>query len=119
MARRSEVRRANRVTLGSISVLSTCLVLCGVWCVFFFQAEDGIRDYKVTGVQTCALPIWEQRSQWSPPQIGFANQLPHNLRDQFLHRVAERLNLGHGGINVGRDPQTLELRMHDPHREDP
>ena len=29
-------------------------VLC---FVFFFQAEDGIRDYKVTGVQTCALPI--------------------------------------------------------------
>src|SRR5256885_16350892 len=27
-------------------------------CIFFFfQAEDGIRDYKVTGVQTCALPI--------------------------------------------------------------
>src|SRR5256885_7632669 len=26
--------------------------------VFFFQAEDGIRDYKVTGVQTCALPIF-------------------------------------------------------------
>src|SRR3712207_961013 len=27
-------------------------------CVFFFQAEDGIRDIGVTGVQTCALPIW-------------------------------------------------------------
>src|SRR5690606_15540585 len=26
---------------------------------FFFQAEDGIRDFHVTGVQTCALPIWE------------------------------------------------------------
>src|SRR5207247_6335671 len=26
-------------------------------CVFFFQAEDGIRDPLVTGVQTCALPI--------------------------------------------------------------
>src|SRR5260370_5136127 len=26
-------------------------------CVFFFQAEDGIRDSSVTGVQTCALPI--------------------------------------------------------------
>src|SRR5690554_7253878 len=25
---------------------------------FFFQAEDGIRDADVTGVQTCALPIW-------------------------------------------------------------
>src|SRR5688500_19957087 len=32
------------------------------WCFFFFfQAEDGIRDYKVTGVQTCALPIWIAR----------------------------------------------------------
>src|SRR2546422_8504614 len=26
-------------------------------CLFFFQAEDGIRDVAVTGVQTCALPI--------------------------------------------------------------
>ena len=26
-------------------------------CIFFFQAEDGIRDSPVTGVQTCALPI--------------------------------------------------------------
>src|SRR5690606_39353785 len=26
---------------------------------FFFQAEDGIRDFHVTGVQTCALPIYE------------------------------------------------------------
>src|SRR5688500_19391182 len=31
-------------------------LLCVYW-FFFFQAEDGIRDYKVTGVQTCALPI--------------------------------------------------------------
>src|SRR2546430_8600637 len=28
-----------------------------IWFVFFFQAEDGIRDLTVTGVQTCALPI--------------------------------------------------------------
>src|SRR5256886_10391828 len=28
------------------------------YVVFFFQAEDGIRDLTVTGVQTCALPIW-------------------------------------------------------------
>src|SRR2546425_8038481 len=28
---------------------------------FFFQAEDGIRDKLVTGVQTCALPIWSFR----------------------------------------------------------
>src|SRR5207249_5449642 len=30
-----------------------------VFCFFFFQAEDGIRDRNVTGVQTCALPIWQ------------------------------------------------------------
>src|SRR5690606_40182381 len=29
-----------------------------VSCSFFFQAEDGIRDFHVTGVQTCALPIF-------------------------------------------------------------
>src|SRR5215813_11796152 len=29
-----------------------------LYCVFFFQAEDGIRDADVTGVQTCALPIY-------------------------------------------------------------
>src|SRR5690606_17960682 len=30
---------------------------CSVCLIFFFQAEDGIRDFHVTGVQTCALPI--------------------------------------------------------------
>src|SRR5205807_3505586 len=34
---------------------------------FFFQAEDGIRDYKVTGVQTCALPICRRAD---PPVRG-------------------------------------------------
>src|SRR5436309_5948799 len=29
----------------------------GEYFLFFFQAEDGIRDFHVTGVQTCALPI--------------------------------------------------------------
>src|SRR5690625_7875590 len=29
-----------------------------IFVFFFFQAEDGIRDGHVTGVQTCALPIW-------------------------------------------------------------
>src|SRR5262249_58280895 len=43
-------------------VLAACVV------VFFFQAEDGIRDWSVTGVQTCALPIsarrtWPRRSR--------------------------------------------------------
>src|SRR5436309_5494406 len=34
---------------------------------FFFQAEDGIRDFHVTGVQTCALPIYPDRQQDRDP----------------------------------------------------
>src|SRR5690606_39449587 len=37
-----------------LSVEGNCVELCS----FFFQAEDGIRDFHVTGVQTCALPIY-------------------------------------------------------------
>src|SRR5256885_10866860 len=48
-----------------MAALGLCLVFpvyrCGTVSFFFFQAEDGIRDYKVTGVQTCALPISERR----------------------------------------------------------
>src|SRR5437868_12470772 len=46
-----------------LDIVWYCMVCC--WCMcflflylfFFFQAEDGIRDRNVTGVQTCALPI--------------------------------------------------------------
>src|SRR5256885_11125639 len=50
---------------------SCVMVLCGSFeCrrCFFFQAEDGIRDYKVTGVQTCALPIYVMESFRSYPE---------------------------------------------------
>src|SRR5256885_7129539 len=46
---------------------------------FFFQAEDGIRDYKVTGVQTCALPIFppmEIRHDWSLAEVRAIHQMP-------------------------------------------
>src|SRR5438093_105535 len=35
-----------------------------VFVFFFFQAEDGIRDWSVTGVQTCALPIYQLGRSW-------------------------------------------------------
>src|SRR6266436_3657974 len=44
---------------------------------FFFQAEDGIRDVAVTGVQTCALPISPDTKKTSPnPTIPNANTTP-------------------------------------------
>src|SRR2546425_13264638 len=45
---------------------------CPAACVFFFQAEDGIRDKLVTGVQTCALPI---SARGPRPGIGRARVL--------------------------------------------
>src|SRR5256885_8296226 len=51
------------------------------FCVFFFffQAEDGIRDYKVTGVQTCALPISEQIFVERGAVGAREEALPYNL----------------------------------------
>src|SRR5262249_57684309 len=42
-----------------------CLIILFFFFFFFFQAEDGIRDWSVTGVQTCALPIWPASSACS------------------------------------------------------
>src|SRR5690606_39547229 len=39
------------------SFLCVCSFVLVLLFFFFFQAEDGIRDFHVTGVQTCALPI--------------------------------------------------------------
>src|SRR5258706_11202220 len=41
----------------TLPTASLALTTSGAGRVFFFQAEDGIRDWSVTGVQTCALPI--------------------------------------------------------------
>src|SRR5205823_7223364 len=84
---RQKVRRMPklRMTKGEEDVMS----------FFFFQAEDGIRDKLVTGVQTCALPISVARMKSSPspvckirhtpstysgayPQSRFASRLPRN-----------------------------------------
>src|SRR3712207_8774141 len=51
--------------------------------VFFFQAEDGIRDIGVTGVQTCALPISEQpeeRFTFHSSRMRMMNVTPEELR---------------------------------------
>src|SRR2546430_12538092 len=39
-----------------------------LFMLFFFQAEDGIRDLTVTGVQTCALPIYDGEAVYHSPE---------------------------------------------------
>src|SRR5690606_2128474 len=41
---------------------------------FFFQAEDGIRDFHVTGVQTCALPIYQLYQEIRPSSAAIGNE---------------------------------------------
>src|SRR2546428_7013405 len=57
-------------------------------CCFFFQAEDGIRDLIVTGVQTCALPICAAGRAWLPTQreddVGLA--VPREIGDRRVGR---------------------------------
>src|SRR5699024_11881639 len=52
--------------------------MCCSLTFFFFQAEDGIRDRNVTGVQTCALPI-----SHSPPNQRTATHFPTAFRPSY------------------------------------
>src|SRR5437868_13393411 len=58
---------------------------------FFFQAEDGIRDRNVTGVQTCALPIWLTRTptMWSKYKLRRASSMRTRPTSRW-HRSEER-----------------------------
>src|SRR5256885_7910278 len=52
---------------------------------FFFQAEDGIRDYKVTGVQTCALPISDD--------VALGKGQEHRVNARIALRALDELGL--------------------------
>src|ERR1039457_4048934 len=57
--------------------------------VFFFQAEDGIRDYKVTGVQTCALPIYGGRAAAGEVRGDRLDDLRRIARDEQRFKLGE------------------------------
>src|SRR5207247_8313472 len=59
---------------------------------FFFQAEDGIRDPLVTGVQTCALPIWLFQSDFLP--FAYASHRAAPIRGWFDHVLHPSVFLG-------------------------
>src|SRR2546422_1764597 len=81
---------------------------CAFVFFFFFQAEDGIRDVAVTGVQTCALPIWRrhraERRTVDPQQavdgaaVGDEDERPADARRRE-DRKSTRLNSSHGYIS--------------------
>src|SRR2546422_7837395 len=86
---------------------------------FFFQAEDGIRDVAVTGVQTCALPIsrgaGDPRPRPHRPVTRLRARLPRPPRrgqrgPQLLRAAPARAHVEHGGPR----PQLLGEPFRDP-----
>src|SRR5947209_15565600 len=73
--------------------------------VFFFQAEDGIRDIGVTGVQTCALPILPRRLKRSVHTSPQAKARNHYLCNSNRKKEAVSLRiLQRGGVaSIPRD----------------
>src|SRR5438876_6018839 len=76
-------------------VRRSCRRLNSTSFFFFFQAEDGIRDGRVTGVQTCALPILsgEEPRLWNTTHV-------------YMHKSA----LGHGGDFFGDGQRLFRAR---------
>src|SRR5207249_5747770 len=94
------------------------MVLC-YYFFFFFQAEDGIRDRNVTGVQTCALPIYLRigaRAE-SLSELGAELQLYGRLRK------LQRLQVGVRGneldaFQLGANHAVHRVASATPHADD-
>src|SRR5256885_7797567 len=91
-------------------------MICHLTILFFFQAEDGIRDYKVTGVQTCALPIFGPLLQLRirHPTIATDHRdAVGNQIDGVLHKVRDiechATKLEH--VIVADNPRSEERRV--------
>src|SRR2546427_6129767 len=83
-------------------IYSISVLLLSFFFFFFFQAEDGIRDLTVTGVQTCALPISylfsdDGGSTWSKPMplsdrpfhAGYGNDTGQPNIGDYIQAVAQ------------------------------
>src|SRR2546425_5673206 len=90
---------------------------------FFFQAEDGIRDKLVTGVQTCALPIFPRRASGNvdggPRDVSSAAGAARETGPRPDRRASARRHLGvpsaaferPGGARVRRDSMSRRHSM--------
>src|SRR5256886_12823777 len=78
--------------------------------IIFFQAEDGIRDLTVTGVQTCALPISDATLRPPRPPRGLILSTGEDVpRGQSLRARIFALEVSPGAVN----PKRLTLRQRD------
>src|SRR5688572_31566477 len=81
---------------------------------FFFQAEDGIRDLTVTGVQTCALPIYGQSSM----VLMDASRLALVFENLLANAVQHSRNGDRIYVNASSDGEGLEVLVRDQRSEE-
>src|SRR3989454_7339720 len=97
-----------------------------MYLFFFFQAEDGIRDYKVTGVQTCALPISESRTFVNVLDVATATlRLKKDVKIKGQLDYAELTPGGGGVLYISRpdaatnaEVNVIDLASGDPKFKD-
>src|SRR3989449_4560484 len=80
---------------------------------FFFQAEDGIRDVAVTGVQTCALPIYTSGDAPVPWDSGRKTAAPR-IDDTMVLDTKERRQMLQQAAAMGESMQFASARMKVP-----
>src|SRR5207245_5353865 len=81
------------------STCATCMSTVSLF-FFFFQAEDGIRDATVTGVQTCALPILTMRAREaisSARAVAFDTAVPVRSAKRARRGRSEERRVGKEG----------------------
>src|SRR5690625_7630002 len=94
--------------------------MCSCCFSFFFQAEDGIRDGHVTGVQTCALPIFPVPSRVMaqyPGQVGTGVDIGtvERIRNKFLDMQFRSENSRHEYWNTKQtELSRLENLLNEP-----
>src|SRR5437868_12800172 len=77
------------------------------WWVFYFEAEDGIRDRNVTGVQTCALPIFSDVAVVVPGIERGEHHVPRAERDVLPADTGEITRSEERRVGEGRTCRRL------------
>src|SRR5437667_1720379 len=94
-----------------VSVSTVCLPSFRLVFFFFFQAEDGIRDRDVTGVQTCALPIYRPPGGYplSGSSLSSAGYFWRARRDR-TRRCRSSENVGLRALHAAKVSPATDLR---------
>src|SRR3989441_8328809 len=85
-----------------------------MYCLFFFQAEDGIRDKLVTGVQTCALPIYVRgAARPRRPRAGARDQRAATVlgRQALVGRLGDLVRGGSGASDPAGIPALISAAI--------